>query len=166
MEQDDKAHHMLCDWHSDIKRAKKFHYRRQGRLEWWDRLFGISVILLSLVASVLAFWPGKTNTLLVYGASLSGLFASALATIQLLGNFKNEAVQNYNSAKEYNVLQAEIEEALYAPSKTVSDFVVAFRHEWGCVDKHAPYIPDSYYPPDSPRKGESKKDNQGGRGNQ
>jgi hypothetical protein len=97
-----------------------------------SNVFGISIILLSFVAAVLAFWPGKANTVLVYGAAFSGLFASALATIQLLGNFKNEAVQNYNSAKEYNALQAEIEEALYAPSKTVSDFM-AFSQEWAAL---------------------------------
>jgi hypothetical protein len=76
---------------------------------------------------------------------LSGAAASALATTQLLGNFEGEAVQNYNSAKEYNALQAEMDEALSIPRQSVRDFTAAFRDEWGRVDKHAPHIPTSYF---------------------
>jgi hypothetical protein len=146
MEAGDMAHRTLCEWHSRVKRAKTFHYKRQHCLETFNILFGILVIILSVASSALAFWAlGDGSRWFGYGAAFSGAGAFAFATIQLLSNYKSEALQNYNSAKEYNALQAEIEQAMSVSPTSVTDFMDAYRSKWRSVDKHAPYIPPSYY---------------------
>lgn len=133
------AHGTLCEW-------KTLHYKRQHRLETFNKLFGILVIALSVASSALAFWSlGDGSRWLGYGAAFSGAGAFAFATIQLLSNYKSEALQNYNSVKEYNALQAEIEQAMSVSPNPVTGFMDAYRIKWRSVDKHAPYIPPSYY---------------------
>jgi hypothetical protein len=146
MEYDAKARGRLCIWRLRIERAKEFHYRREHRLECLNKTLSIFVILFSGASSALSFWSlGNASKCIGFLGGVFGAFAAALAAIQLLGNFKNEALENHNSAKEYNALEAEIEHAISVPWKPADEFMADFRSKWRDVDEHAPYIPPSYY---------------------
>ena len=87
-----------------MKRAKEFHYCRQGRLELCDKGAGFLVVVSSIASCALAFWSLNGNSNLASWAAFSGATAFAFALLQLVGNFRDEALQHHISAKDYNAL--------------------------------------------------------------
>jgi hypothetical protein len=122
--EDDKAVQTLQEWCSRISRTKSFHYKYCATMFWWHKAFGILVILLSLASAVLSFFvlgkdsgggSGAVSSCLSLTAGLAGTAALALATVQTFRAFDSEAESHRTSAKAYNALQAELEQAQASP---------------------------------------------------
>ena len=93
MEHDETALKTLCEWHFRVKRAKQLHYKRQHWFENCNTRLGGGIIVFSLASAVFSFWSlSASNQWVGYTAAVSGSFAFALASLQLLGDFKNQAI--------------------------------------------------------------------------
>ena len=142
----------LREWHDRVKRAKQLHYKRQERLETWNRRFGVAIIVLSALSGVLAFsflaknssWIGSA---IEYVTGFAGTAALILAGIQTFRDYQGEAYGHLTAAKEYNTLQAKLEQAKAVPREDMDKFMTDFRHRWHKVDSAAPALPPSYFPP-------------------